>query len=143
MFYTVLVTSSINTLESSNDFMISMISPISSFEINQVNAFSALTAPFPLIFLSNLFIAFEVKLVINPVKSSLAKEITRFLSAFFPKSPNQEQKDAPDWIILDILALLSFKPVEILLAKAFLILVGFFIVRNISCGYSSSSIFFI
>ena len=76
--------------------MTSIISSISSFEINKKNAFPALTAPFPLIFLSNLFIAFEVKLVINPVKSSLAKEITMFLSAFFPKSPNQEQKDGPD-----------------------------------------------
>ena len=52
------VTLSINTHESSNDFIILIISLISSFEINKVNPFLALTAPLPLIFLSILFIAF-------------------------------------------------------------------------------------
>ena len=55
-----------------------MILIISSFEINRVNRFSALTAPFPLIFLSNLFIAFEVKLLTNPGKLSLAKGTAKF-----------------------------------------------------------------
>ena len=76
--------------------MILIISFISSFEINKVNLFLALTAPFSLIFLSNLFIGFEVKLLTNPVKLSLAKGIAMFVSHFFPKLPNQEPKDTPD-----------------------------------------------
>ena len=71
-------------------------------EINKVNLFPALTAPFPLIFLSNLFIAFEVKLLTNLDKLSLAKEIATFISDFFPKLANQEPKNPPDSIILDI-----------------------------------------
>ena len=57
--------------------------------------YSCLTAPFPLIFLSNLFIAFEVELRTNPGKLSLAREIAIFVSAFFPKLPNQKAKDSP------------------------------------------------
>ena len=76
--------------------MILIISFISSLEINKVNPFLALTSPFPLIFLSNLFIAFEVKLLTNPRKFSLAKGIAIFFSAFFPKLPDQEPKDLPD-----------------------------------------------
>ena len=76
--------------------MILIISFISSFEINKVNPFRALTAPFPLIFHSSLFIAFEVKLLTNPIKLSLAKAIAIFVSAFFPKLPNQEPKDTSD-----------------------------------------------
>ena len=59
-------------------FIILIISFISSFEITKVNPFSALTAPFPLMSLSNLFIAFEVKLLTNPGTLSLAKGITTF-----------------------------------------------------------------
>ena len=55
------------------DFMILIVSFISSFEINKINPFPALTALFPIIFLSNLFIAFEAKLLANPGKLSLAK----------------------------------------------------------------------
>ena len=73
------------------------------FEINKVNPFPALTAPFPLIFLSKLFISFEAKMLTNP-----GKEIAIFVSAFFSKSPNQEPKDPSDWINLDIRALLNF-----------------------------------
>ena len=40
--------------------------------MSKVNPFPALTSPFPLIFLSNLFIAFEVKLLTYPGKLSLA-----------------------------------------------------------------------
>ena len=76
--FTVSVTPSINTPESSNDFMILTMLFISSFEINKVNFFPALTASFPLIFLSKLFIAFEVKLFIKPGKLSLAKGIAIF-----------------------------------------------------------------
>ena len=64
----------INRPESCNDSIILIISFMSSFEINKVNPFPALTAPFSLIFLSNLFIAFEVQLLTNPGKLSLAKE---------------------------------------------------------------------
>ena len=76
--------------------MILIISLISSFEINKVNIFLALTATFPLIFLSNLFIAFEAKLLTNPGKLSLAKGIATFLSAFLLKLAIQESKDPPD-----------------------------------------------
>ena len=73
--FTVSVNPSINTSKSSNDFMILIISFISSFKINKVNPFPALTAPFPLIFLTNLSIAFEVKLLTNPRKLSLTEGI--------------------------------------------------------------------
>ena len=76
--------------------MILIISFISSFKINKVNPFPALTATFSFIFLSNLFIAFEFKLLTNPGKLYLAKGIAMFVSAFFPKLPNQELKDPPD-----------------------------------------------
>ena len=88
--------SSINTPQSSNDFMILIISFIFSLEIKKVNPFPALTAPLPLIFFSNLFIAFEGKLLTYPSKLCLAKEIAIFSGAFFPKLPNQEPKDPPN-----------------------------------------------
>ena len=81
--FTVLVTPSINTSESP-DFMILIISFISSFKINKVNPFPALTVHFPLIFLPNLFIAFEVKLFPNSGKLSLAKRIATFISVILP-----------------------------------------------------------
>ena len=68
---------------------------ISSFEINQINIFPARTPPFPLIFLSNLFIAFEAKLITNPRKLSLAKGIVTFVSDFFSKLIKEEQRDPP------------------------------------------------
>ena len=80
---------------------------MSSFEINKVNPFAALAAPFPFIFLSSLFIASEVKLLTNPRKLSLAKGIAMFVKAFILKLPNQEPKDPSDWIILDTWGLLS------------------------------------
>ena len=94
--FTVSVTPSIGTPESSNDFVILILSFISLFEINKVNPFPALTAPFPHIFLSNLFIAFEVKLLTNPDKLSLANGLAIFVSAFFPKLPSQKPKESPD-----------------------------------------------
>ena len=63
--------------------MILLISIISSFQINKVNPFPALTASFRLILLSNLFIAFEAKLLTNPGKSSLGKGIVTIIGAFF------------------------------------------------------------
>ena len=56
---------------------------LSTFKINKVNPFSALTAPFPTTFLSNLFIAFEATLLTNLGKSSLAKGIARSVITFF------------------------------------------------------------
>ena len=92
--YTVSVTASINTPKSFDDFII-LISFISSFEINEANPFPALTAPFPLIFRSYLFIALGIELLTNPVKLSPAKGIAIFVSDLFPKLPNQEPKDPP------------------------------------------------
>ena len=69
-----------------------LISFISSFEINKVNSFLPLTAPFPRIFLSNSFVAFEAKLLISPGKLSLAKGIAIFARALFPVLTNQEPK---------------------------------------------------
>ena len=66
----------------------------------------------------------------NPGKLSLAKGIALFVNAFYPKLPNQEPKDAPGWINLDIWVLVSFVSVEILLGKAFVILVVCLVVRN-------------
>ena len=84
--FTVSLIPSINTFEFSNDFLILIISFISSFEINKVNPFLALTIRFPLIFLSSLFIAFEAKLLTNP-----GKRTATFVSAFLPKLAKQEQ----------------------------------------------------
>ena len=81
---------------------------MSSFEINKINPLHALITPFPLIFLSNLLIAFEAKLLTNPGKFSLTKVIAIFVSVFFPKLPNQEPTDPRDWIIFYIWVLLSF-----------------------------------
>ena len=69
--------------ESPNDFLVLIKSFIFLFKINKVNTFPALAAPFPLLFLSNLSIAFAAKLLTNPVKLSLAKGIATFASAFF------------------------------------------------------------
>ena len=88
-YFTVSVNPSVNTPESSSGFMMLIISITSSFEINKVNPFPALTAPFLLIYFIiiiiiilhlHFFIAFEVKLLTNPCKLSLAKGITIFVS---------------------------------------------------------------
>ena len=77
MFFTISVAPSINTFDFSSDFMILIISFISLFEMNKVNPFPTLTAPFPLIFIPSLCITFEVvfeaKLLTNPSQISLAK----------------------------------------------------------------------
>ena len=54
-----------------------------------------MTPSLPRIFLSNLFIALEFKLVTNPGKLYLTKGIATFPSAFFPKSAKHEPKDSP------------------------------------------------
>ena len=53
------------------------------FEKDKANPFSTLTPSLPRIFLWNLFIALEFKLVTNPGKLSLTKGIATFPSAFF------------------------------------------------------------
>ena len=50
-----------------------LVTFISLFEINKVNPFSALTTPFPLIFLSNLANIDEAVLVANLAQTSSAK----------------------------------------------------------------------
>ena len=87
--------SSINTPESSNDFTVVIISFVSSFEMQNIKPFPTLTALFPLILLSNLFIVLEFKLITNPGKLSLAKRIATFPSAFLPKLANQTPRDPP------------------------------------------------
>ena len=47
---------------------------------------------------------------------------------------NNDPKNPPDWIILEIWALESFKSVDILLLKAFLTFVFCLVVNNNSCG---------
>ena len=64
------------------------------------------TAYFPLIFVSNLFITFEIKLISNWGKLSLAKGIVTLVSASLPKLASQKPKYQSDWVILDIWALL-------------------------------------
>ena len=61
---------------------------ISSFNINKVNPFPALTTTFPLIIVSNLFTAFKAKLLANAGKLSLVKGKATFFRAFLPKSVN-------------------------------------------------------
>ena len=74
-----------------------------SFIINKVYPFPAVTGSFRLFFFfSNLFIAFEGKLLTDLGKLYLAKGIAVFDSAFFLKLLNHEPKDPPDEIILDI-----------------------------------------
>ena len=73
-----------------------IISFISSFEKNKVNLSAALTAPFPLLFIPNLLIAFKVKLLTDPGKFSLAAGTATFASDFFSELADQELKDASD-----------------------------------------------
>ena len=81
--FTVSVTLPLNTAKSFNDFIIFIISFMCLVEINEVNRLFALIASFLLIFLSSLFIAFEVRYLTNPGKLSLAKGIATCASAFF------------------------------------------------------------
>ena len=53
--FTFSITPSINAAESSSDFLILIITSISSFKMKKVNPLPALAAPHPLIFLSNYF----------------------------------------------------------------------------------------
>ena len=84
--FTVSVTPSINTPKSSSDFMILIISFISSFEIN-----IGLTAPVHYL-LSNLLIAFGAILTTYLGKLSVAKGITTFASAICLNYLTKNQK---------------------------------------------------
>ena len=137
--FNVSVIPSIDPFESSSESMISIIPFISSFEINKVNNLSYLTTLFPLIYLSDLFIAFEAKLHTNSGKLSIAKGIAKFVSAFSPELINQEPKNPHGLIILHKCTLLSFISVNLSSAKAFPILIACLVVRNNSCGNCSFS----
>ena len=110
-----------------------------------------MTAPFPLIFLSNSFTALEVNLLTNPVKLPLTKGICQsycdvvatFVPAFSPKLAKGEPKDPPIWIISHIWVLLTFISRDISLAKTFLFFVVCLVFRNNLCGNSSYAKFFL
>ena len=76
--------------------MILIISFKSPFKVNEVNSFPALTVLFSLIFLSNLFILFEIILLTNPGKLSLVIGIARSVINFLPKLPRQKPRDPLD-----------------------------------------------
>ena len=71
--------------------MILIISFISSFVINKLNLFPALTAPFKLFFFQIYLLHLKL-----PGALFLGEEIAIFVSTFFPKLSNQEPKDPPD-----------------------------------------------
>ena len=66
--------------------------------MSNLNPSSVLTVLFPLISLSNLFMACQVILLTNAAQLSLVKETATFL----PKLLNQEPRHPPDSIILDV-----------------------------------------
>ena len=92
----------------SNDFMILIISFISSLEINKVIPFLYLGTLFPLISISNLFNGFEIKLLNNSDKLSVANRIATFGSAIFSKLAYQEPEDPPDWTDFEHLSFARF-----------------------------------
>ena len=67
-----------------------------SFEMNKVNTFCGLTAPFSLIPFSNLFIVFKSIFITNTEKLSIVKRIAAFLTDFLSKLRNLERKDTLD-----------------------------------------------
>ena len=69
------------------------------------------------------------------LKHFFAKGIATFING--PANLlNNDPKNPPDWIILEIWALESFKSVDILLLNAFLSFVFCLVVSNNSCGKS-------
>ena len=66
---------------------------ISSFKLIKINSFHVLIAPCPIIFLSNLYTAFEGKLFPSPGKLSVVKAIIASIITNLPKLHNQEPKD--------------------------------------------------
>ena len=81
LYFTVSGEPSINTIESSNDFVIWMTSFIFSLKMNKVNPFPA---PFLPIFLSNLYLAFEAKWLTIRVRYLSLKESRGLLLLFYP-----------------------------------------------------------
>ena len=129
------VTLSINTRKSSKVFMNLIMLFISSFRIIKINSFPVLTAVFPIIFLSNLYTAFEGKLFTSPSKLSLAKGIVTSIITNLSKLPNQEPKD---------LSNVKFYTCSRTDSKTFLVLVICLVVINNSLDnsfYSWSSLF--
>ena len=74
-----------NRPEFPSDFMILVVSSISSFEMNKVNPVSALTAHHLLIFLSTFSVTEEGALVANLDKTFLTKRTVRSISDFLHK----------------------------------------------------------
>ena len=93
--------------------------------MNKLNPFPALRTLFPLF--KNLFVTFGTILLTKPVNLFLKKIISTFFFFtfffFFFFCLNYITKNHQIELFLDISALLSFISPEILLAKAFLILV--------------------
>ena len=88
-YFTVSVAASISRPDFYSDSAIFIISFISSFEVNKVNSFPALTTPFPL---SNTD---EFTLVANLGKTSVAKEMARSNNTFLPKLANFLPRNLP------------------------------------------------
>ena len=126
MFY-YLTAPSINRLDFSRDSNILIISSISSFDIRKLNPIPALRVSCPLYFLSNLSNIGEIALVVDLGNTSLAKETTNSISAFYLRHPSCYQEIRP----IDNCALVSFILVDIL------ILIFCLVVKNNSCGNSS------
>ena len=82
-----------------------------------MNHFPALTAPRPLIFLSNVSNIDENALVTNLGKMSLAKGTASFISASLPNIPIALPWNLPDWVILSNWASVRLISVDLLLAK--------------------------
>ena len=82
-YFIVSVARLINRSDFSSDCTILITAFISSSEINKVNLFPALTAPCPLIFLSNVSHKHGVDLAANLVQTSLVKGTAKFNNAFF------------------------------------------------------------
>ena len=83
----------------------------------------------------------------NLSKTSLAKGTARSYNGFLPKLPiilpNVLLRNPSDWMVLGNCFLLSFRSVNILLAKIFQIFLFYLIVRNNSWCNSSSLKFFL
>ena len=80
-------------------------------------------------------IAVAAAVISNGAKTFFAKEIASFING--PANLlNNDPKNPPDWIILEVCALESFKSVDILLLKAFQNFVFCLVVNNDSGGIS-------
>ena len=113
---------------------ISIISSISLFEIDKKNFFPASTSLCPVIFLSSLYIIFEVAFeaicLNNRDKTSLVKGAASFvivsLSNVSPKLANP-LSEVPEIHLIELLETLSFTMFYIFLVKTFPILISSFV----------------